>query len=77
MLFYVALVTLWTIESDDGRRVLVSVYWERWIGGIRLIAVCSFSTLAGVYTDDIDYKAYEQVVDATHRFNSIFYDSNE
>ena len=66
----------WKLTS--GCRASESVSWERWIGGIRLIAV-HLSPLELVVDGltEADYKAYEQVVDATHRFKSIFYDSNE
>ncbi|OJK01682.1 hypothetical protein ASPACDRAFT_116630 [Aspergillus aculeatus ATCC 16872] len=40
--------------------------------GIRLLGVTDLGDPA-----DCDYKIYEQVVNATHKLKSIFYDSNE
>ncbi|KAL1853376.1 hypothetical protein Plec18170_005373 [Paecilomyces lecythidis] len=40
--------------------------------GLRLLGAMDWGNPA-----DCDYKIYEQVVEATHRFKGIFYDSNE
>lgn len=49
-----------------------------WIGGVPLSVVCLISSLSHVGAlTCVDYKIYEQVVEMTHRFKSIFYDSNE
>lgn len=63
-------------------RVLVFAFWEQRTGVTLPILVSALDfnrlesgILAHVYrVFHIDYRTYEQVVEATHRFKSIFYD---